>query len=94
MNAKKIFSFVASFLILIAGLGQVTDAQNRTVRAEAERISGDSFGVTTRTPNGANVYAVNKPSKEVLAAIDKGLTDLFAIARTVCGIERNTSLAR
>lgn len=81
MNIKIIFSFVASFLILVAGLVQVADAQNRTVRNEAERISGDSFDLTTRTPSGANVYAVKQPSKEVLAAIDKGLTDLFAIAR-------------
>ena len=81
MNTKKMFSFVASFLILVAGLVQVADAQNRTVHNEAERISGDSFGVTARTPLGANIYAIKQPAKEVLAAIDKGLTDLFTIAR-------------
>ena len=81
MNIKKIFSFVASFLILISGSVQVAHAQNRTVRNEAERISGDLFGVATRTQHGANVYAVNKPSKEVLGAIDNGLADLFTVAR-------------
>jgi hypothetical protein len=30
---------------------------------------------------GANVLSVNKPSAAMLTAIDKGLTDLFAVAR-------------
>ncbi|HMO81583.1 MAG TPA: hypothetical protein PKD24_12410 [Pyrinomonadaceae bacterium] len=70
---------------LIAGLGSATDdhvsGQNRTVRAEAERISGDRFTISTRTPRGARIYAVNRPSGPMLNAIDKGLTELFAVAR-------------
>lgn len=31
------------------------NAQNRTVLAEAERISGDKFGFVVRTPMGAAV---------------------------------------
>jgi len=56
-------------------------AQDRRVLAKAESITGDRFGISTRTPSGANVYAVNKPSTAVLKAIDQGLADLFAVAR-------------
>ena len=56
-------------------------AQNARVRAEAVRITGDTFGVSVRTQQGANVYAVKQPSASVLKAIDQGLTDLFAVAR-------------
>ena len=81
MKMEKIVSVGFSFLLMVVGLAQVADAQNRTVRNEAERISGDSFGITSRTPLGATVYSVNRPSKAVLAAVDNGLTDLFAVAR-------------
>lgn len=56
-------------------------AQNRRVLADAEAVTGDRFRFTSRTPMGANVYAVNRPSAKVMRAIDQGLTDLFAIAR-------------
>lgn len=76
----------SSFLILLSLsltfiLGSIASAQNRTVLAEAERISGDKFAVQVRTTLGANVYAVNRPNSQTLNAIDKGLTDLFAVAR-------------
>ena len=48
---------------------------------EAERISGDRFTISTRTPNGATVYAVRQPSRATLQAIDDGFDDLFALAR-------------
>ena len=67
--------------VLLAGSAQIAGAQNRTVLAEAERISGDKFNVTTRTPMGASVYAIRQPNKAMLDAIDQGLTDLFAVAR-------------
>ncbi len=60
---------------------QSANSQNRNVLAAAERITGDRFTFTTRTPRGASVYAVSRPSSTVLIAIDKGLTDLFAVAR-------------
>lgn len=72
---------VSLTVVLLAGLAQIADAQNRTVLAEAERISGDEFNVTTRTPLGAAVYAVSQPNAKTLNAIDQGLTDLFAVAR-------------
>jgi len=56
-------------------------AQNGRVRAEATRITEDTFAVSVRTQQGANVYAVKQPSALVLKAIDQGLTDLFAVAR-------------
>jgi hypothetical protein len=56
-------------------------AQTDVLVAQAERISGDKFTVSTKTPMGASVYAVNQPSAAMLSAIDKGLTDLFAVAR-------------
>jgi hypothetical protein len=70
-------------LILMAlSLFSVTAAgQNQRVLAQAERTTGDRFSVTAKTPRGANVIAVKRPSSEVLRAIDKGLTDLFAVAR-------------
>lgn len=76
-----ILSTIGFIAVLVFGLAQIADGQNRTVFNEAERISGDSFGVSVRTPMGASVYAVKLPSKAVLNAIDKGLGDLFTVAR-------------
>lgn len=81
MKYTRIVSSMIAVLIFLTALGQVADAQNRTVLAEAQRISGDRFSIAVRTPLGASVYAVNRPTRETLAAIDKGLTDLFAAAR-------------
>ncbi len=54
---------------------------DKAVIAEAERISGDKFAKKKKTPKGALVYGVNKPSKDVLKAIDKGLKNLFDVAK-------------
>ena len=81
MKIRMMISTVATGFVFITGLAQIADGQNRTVLAEAERISGDRFAVSVRTPMGANVNAVKKPSTAVLKAIDQGLTDLFAVAR-------------
>ncbi|QYO65236.1 hypothetical protein [Leptolyngbya sp. 7M] len=56
-------------------------SQNRLVLAEAERVTGDRFSYATKSPRGANIYALNRPSAAMLNAIDKGLTDLFSVAR-------------
>ncbi len=74
------FHFFLSLSFILLSLARA-DGQNRTVQAEAERISGDKFVGQMRTPLGANVYAVNRPNSQTLNAIDKGLTDLFAVAR-------------
>lgn len=54
---------------------------NNGLVREAERVSGDRFTVSTRTANGALVYAVRQPNAATLRAIDDGLSDLFAVAR-------------
>lgn len=68
-------------LIFAAAFSATAIGQNRAVMNRAQSITGDRFTQTARTPQGANVYAVNRPSAQMLAAIDKGLTDLFAVAR-------------
>lgn len=77
----KLVSSIISIFIFTAALGQIADAQNRSVLMEAERVTGDRFAISMRTPKGALVYAVRRPSAAVINAIDRGLTDLFAVAR-------------
>lgn len=72
-----LFTFIFSANLFVQG-------QNRAdqfVMAEAEKYSKDKFINVTTSPKGARVYGVKKPSTQMLAAIDKGLTDLFAVAR-------------
>jgi hypothetical protein len=75
---KRSFAAIITALALFAG---VSNAQSSTALAKAQRITGDRFGFTVQTPRGANVVAVSRPSAAVLAAIDTGLTNLFAVAR-------------
>ena len=70
-----VFSCLASGEVFAQTVG------NPRVTELAERQSGDRFTFATRTPKGATVYGVKPPSREMLAAIDKGLDDLFAVAR-------------
>jgi len=82
-RAKHFLIFL--FICCCAGLASINiNAQtlgNPTLTDAAEKISGDKFKVSAKTPKGASVYAVKSPTSSVLRAIDKGLTDLFAIAR-------------
>jgi hypothetical protein len=75
--------FIGSLASLLIALGLVSNAgaQSASMVATAERISGDRFTISSRTPKGATVLAVNEPSTDTLAAIDAGLADLFAVAR-------------
>lgn len=68
--------------LVFLGFGTVTEtpAQGGVV-AQAQSITGDRFTVAVRTPRGANIYSVRRPSGAMLSAIDQGLTDLFAVAR-------------
>ncbi len=71
-----------SFAIFTASLFTVTtSAQSRALLNRAQSVTGDTFTVSVKTPKGANIYAVSKPSSAMLKAVDKGLTDLFAVAR-------------
>lgn len=75
----KIFSIIlVSVVALNASYHYSQDARLLT---KAEKATGDKFNSTAKTPKGAKVYAVNKPSTAVLNAIDKGLADLFAVAK-------------
>jgi hypothetical protein len=49
--------------------------------ARAEGITGDTFRVATETPRGVRVYALREPRVETINAIDRGLAELFAVAR-------------
>src|SRR5262249_42943427 len=49
--------------------------------ARAEQITGDKFLVATSTRMGVTVLAVRTPSSEVLAAVDRGFDELFAVAK-------------
>lgn len=80
MGYKKIVFFSAVLFSLLT-LSEVVNGQNAAVLARAQQISGDRFTFVTRTPRGATVYGVSQPSRAMLAAIDQGLTDLFAVAR-------------
>jgi hypothetical protein len=76
---SKIFSII--LILVIAASVHSLFAQDARLLAKAEKATGDKFKVSTRTSKGANVYAVNKPSTSVLNAIDKGLAELFAVAK-------------
>lgn len=82
---KLNFSLKIIFLLLIGFIfSQHAGAQNRTDRIlinEAKRITKDDFTISTETPKGARIYAVKQPDSKMLDAIDKGLSDLFAIAQ-------------
>lgn len=76
------------YILLILGFSilfsQSISGQSRVDRIlinEATRITNDSFPIFATTPKGARVYAVIQPNSAMLDAIDKGLTDLFAIAK-------------
>ncbi len=76
------FYLTIPFLAIIAfALFTSVNAQNRQVMAEAQQVTGDVFTVAAVSPKGANIYAVRQPSAAMMNAIDKGLTDLFAVAR-------------
>lgn len=84
MKRQNFLTHLLAVFIFVFGFSQSSDAQNRTDRIlldEAHRITRDEFPVFTTTPKGVRVYAVNWPSPAILNAIDRGLTELFAIAR-------------
>ncbi|MBS1792907.1 MAG: hypothetical protein JSS81_03585 [Acidobacteria bacterium] len=81
LKTKLMQLLIVSAVVLTAGLMIRAQSGEQAVLAEAERISKDQFNFTVKTAKGAKVYGVKKPSPEMLDAIDRGLTDLFAVAR-------------
>lgn len=77
---KKTLNIAILTVLLAVGI-YAQKAAPQIVVNEAERISKDSFGFLVKTKKGAVVYGVNRPSAATLTAIDKGLTDLFVVAR-------------
>ncbi len=72
-----IFTFMFSANLFVQGQNRA----DQTALAEAEIYSKDKFNFMVNSPKGARVYGVKNPSSPMLAAIDKGLTDLFAVAK-------------
>ncbi len=70
------------FLALQTPIKSQSSSVQQIVTAEAEKISGDKFRFSQKTPKGVKIYAVKKPRIETLLAIDKGFDNLFAIARS------------
>jgi hypothetical protein len=54
---------------------------NYQLVARAEQVTGDRFRIATSTPMGVRVVALTAPRAEVLSAIDRGFSELFAVAR-------------
>src|SRR5262245_53056577 len=88
MISNKV-SFRATLALLLVSLSwlplelRAATIQSRTSRliARAEQVTGDKFTLTTSTRKGVTVIAVRSPSPEVLATIDQGFEELFAVAR-------------
>lgn len=75
-------------IVLIVSFGilpfQMVESQSRVDQIllnEAEKITNDTFTFSTKTPKGAKIFSANKANYAMLTAIDKGLSDLFALAR-------------
>lgn len=82
INGLKILMVVVSLAAAPVQLS-ARSSQSRSYQliARAEQVTGDRFSVTTSTPRGVTVIAVRAPNADVLATIDRGFADLFAVAR-------------
>lgn len=78
---QKTFILIATLLTVVGFSGSSEIRAQGGPLAKAQRITGDRFTIAGRTPMGATVYGVRQPSPSMLSAIDRGLTDLFAVAR-------------
>ena len=72
---------LAGLFLIMSFMATAAFSQGRGAVAEAQRITGDRFAFAVRTPSGANIYSVKRPSGAMLSAIDQGLANLFAVAR-------------
>lgn len=82
MNSSKFSATIFSvFAVCLFAFQNISAQDDRALIKRATSITNDSFKILTETPKGARIYAVNQPNANVLKAIDKGLTDLFDVAR-------------
>ncbi len=79
----RTFSILVIIFIALLSNDLVNAQTNaeKLVIAEAERISQDAFPNKVKSPKGAKVYSANKLEKVMLKAIDKGLNELFEVAK-------------
>lgn len=83
IRCSRVLAVVCGLIFVqIATLNTLAGGANvdRRLIAHAESMTGDQFRFSTQTPRGARVVSVSKVSSTTLTAIDRGLTDLFAIA--------------
>ncbi len=76
---KQIVTIFA--VVMFVCIGGVSLSWAQGALGQVQRITGDRFSFRASTPNGANIVAVKRPSGAMLAAIDRGLTNLFTVAR-------------
>lgn len=81
MNIQGFISSVVVVGAIVFGTLYSVHAQSRASHAKAQQVTGDRFSYVAKTPRGATIYAVNRPSRAMLNAIDRGLGDLFVAAR-------------
>jgi hypothetical protein len=76
------FVLLIGALILVAFKGSAHSQVSDGVRAAAERISGDRFVESAITAKGVRIYSAVPVTSEMKSAVDKGLSDLFTIAKS------------
>jgi hypothetical protein len=81
MTTFKKLLFILGFTWVISLNVFAQNYPDQNLLTQAEQISGDTFTVQKKTSKGVKVYSTKKPGKEFLKAVDKGLTELFAVAR-------------
>lgn len=86
----NLFTRIVCFVLLVAAMILVlfraetatqTTSDLFDVYQKAEQISGDRFAFETRTRKGALVISTSSVSSDLANAVDKGLDDLFTIAK-------------
>ncbi len=77
----KIITFIITILIGLTNLASAQMIIPKGLMQKAEDLSGDKFAFNAKTKKGVTIFAYEKPSQEMLKGIDKGLDDLFKIAK-------------
>lgn len=85
----KSIKLVSGLVLIVTSLAlpaaqlsaRAPQSRNAQLIARAEQVTGDRFRISTSTPMGVRVAALRAPRADVLAAIDRGFAELFAVAR-------------
>jgi len=81
IKISKVSFLVLAMVISAAARQRPYRYANPALVSRAEQVTGDHFPLVTSTPRGVTVLARVMPRAEVLNAIDRGLTELFDVAR-------------